>query len=51
MFETAGHAIGVANVAEFADQLSHPPQWVCRYRGGEDFVEIANSLVAARGAV
>ncbi|MBS1269453.1 MAG: Mannosyl-3-phosphoglycerate phosphatase [Gammaproteobacteria bacterium] len=47
MFEAVGHAIGVANVREFIDQLAPPPQWIAQYRGGRGFAEIAGHLLAA----
>lgn len=47
MFESVGHAVGVANVIEFADQLAPPPNWISRHRGGDGFVEVADYLVAA----
>jgi len=51
MFESVGHAIGVANVVEFADRLAPPPHWIARHRGGEGFAEVVDHLVAARGNV
>lgn len=49
MFELAGHAVGVANVQDFADQLDPFPDWLAQHRGGTGFAEIADHLVAAHG--
>lgn len=51
MFESAGHALGVANIQDFADRLDPAPHWIARYRGGEGFAEIAGHLLAAKGNV
>lgn len=48
MFESVGHSVGVANIADFADQLEPAPHWITRLRGGAGFAEVADRLVAAR---
>ncbi len=40
--------IGVANVHDFADQMSALPTYVTKARGGGGFVELADALIAAR---
>jgi HAD superfamily hydrolase (TIGR01484 family) len=48
MFGFFPNAVGVANVAGFADRLAHKPRWITRARSGAGFVELANSLIDAR---
>jgi len=50
MFAFFPHAVGVANVADFADRLTQPPRYVTAGRGGEGFGELAQALIAARSA-
>jgi len=48
MFGYFPQAVGVANVAEFAADMTHPPAYVTRGRGGDGFVELAERLLKAR---
>ena len=48
MFGFFPNAVGVANVAEFADRLAHKPRWITRARSGAGFVELAHALIDAR---
>jgi len=48
MFAWFPHAVGVANVAEFVEQMTHPPAYVTRGRCGAGFVELAQRLLATR---
>jgi len=48
MFGWFPNAVGVANVADFADRLQHRPRWITAGRSGEGFVELAEALLAAR---
>jgi len=48
MFEFFPNAVGVANVADFADRMSALPAYVTRSRCGAGFVELADALIAAR---
>ena len=48
MFAHFPHAVGVANVSDFAGRLSHEPRYVTRARGGAGFRELADLLLAAR---
>jgi HAD superfamily hydrolase (TIGR01484 family) len=48
MFGFFANAVGVANVAEFADRLAHKPRWITRARSGAGFVELARALIDAR---
>jgi HAD superfamily hydrolase (TIGR01484 family) len=50
MFEFFPHAVGVANIADFADRLTALPAYVTRNRCGAGFVELADALLAARAA-
>ena len=49
MFAHFPHAIGVANVGDFATRLAHRPAYVTRGRSGEGFREAADAILAARG--
>lgn len=48
MFSYFPNACGVANVADFLEQMEHLPRWVSDQRGGEGFVEIAEVLLKAQ---
>lgn len=48
MFGYFPHAVGVANVAEFAAGMTHPPAYVTQGRCGAGFVELARRLLAVR---
>jgi hypothetical protein len=48
MFAHFPNAIGVANVADFADRLAARPKWITGQRGGYGFAEFADLLLAAR---
>jgi hypothetical protein len=49
MFAFFPHAVGVANIAAFADRLPAKPAYVTRGRAGAGFAELADALLAARG--
>jgi len=46
MFEYFPHAIGVANIREFAGRLAHEPKYVTTAAGGAGFCEVAELLLA-----
>lgn len=48
MFAYFPHAVGVANVRDFADRLQAGPAWITPSRGGAGFAELAEALLAAR---
>ena len=48
MFEFFENAVGVANVRNFADQLSAKPTWVTESCGGKGFAELAEALLQSR---
>jgi hypothetical protein len=48
MFGFFPNAVGVANVADFADRLAHRPRWITTARSGAGFVELARALIDAR---
>lgn len=48
MFAFFPNAVGVANVADFGPELSTPPAFITRERGGEGFAELARALLAGR---
>jgi HAD superfamily hydrolase (TIGR01484 family) len=48
MFGYFPHAVGVANVRDFAARLAATPRYVTRARSGAGFVELAELLLASR---
>jgi hypothetical protein len=50
MFAFFPYGSGVANVADFTGRMSAEPAYVAPSRGGAGFVEIAERILAARGA-
>jgi len=51
MFAHFPHAVGVANVQNFANQMSHKPAWVTKNIGGYGFAEMADALLCADSAI
>ena len=50
MFQHFTHSVGVANIARFVPQLTHLPRYVAQGERGAGFAEVAQALLAARGA-
>lgn len=50
MFAFFRHAVGVANVRDFADRLNACPAYVTQAEAGAGFVELADALIGARGS-
>lgn len=50
MFQHFTHSVGVANIARFVPQLTHLPRYVTQGERGAGFAEVAQALLAARGA-
>ncbi len=48
MFAFFPHAVGVANLAEFADRCPSLPRWLTEQAAGAGFIETAESILAAR---
>lgn len=48
MFEFFPLSIGVANIADFRDRLTHPPAFVTRQRSGAGFAEAIDHILAQR---
>ncbi len=48
MFAYLPHAVGVANVAAFAERMEALPAYVTPSRGGAGFAELAQALIGAR---
>ena len=48
MFAHFPHAVGVANIREFAGRLAHEPRYVTQAAGGAGFRELADFLLAAK---
>lgn len=51
LFGFFAHSVGVANLRNFADDLTALPAYVTEREAGAGFVELANALIAARGPV
>jgi hypothetical protein len=49
MFGFFPNAVGVANVRDFAADMDHRPRWITSARSGAGFVELARTLIEARG--
>ena len=49
MFEFFPNAVGVANVRDMEELMTHLPAWVTPSRGSHGFAELAEALLAARG--
>ena len=50
MFAAFPNAVGVANVRDCLDRLTHLPAWITHAPGGLGFVAFADRLLALRGA-
>jgi HAD superfamily hydrolase (TIGR01484 family) len=48
MFAHFPNAIGVANIADFADRIATPPAYVTQARAGQGFAEVVDLLLAAK---
>jgi HAD superfamily hydrolase (TIGR01484 family) len=48
MFGFFPNAVGVANVRDYADAVTHRPAWVTTRRSGAGFAELARALLDAR---
>jgi HAD superfamily hydrolase (TIGR01484 family) len=48
MFQHFTHSVGVANIARFADQLTHLPTYVTPSARGAGFAEVARAILEAR---
>jgi HAD superfamily hydrolase (TIGR01484 family) len=48
MFEFFPNAVGVANVRDMADLMTHLPAWITPSRGSAGFAELARALLATR---
>ncbi|HET9405095.1 MAG TPA: HAD family hydrolase, partial [Burkholderiales bacterium] len=48
MFAFFPHAVGVANVREFAGRLAHEPKYVTTASSGAGFCELADFLLSCR---
>jgi len=48
MFGYFPNAVGVANVRDFADRMTHLPRWITAGRSGAGFAELAQALLAER---
>jgi len=51
MFKFFPHAVGVANLLNFADRLTDKPSYVTIGEGGAGFAELAAALISARSDV
>jgi HAD superfamily hydrolase (TIGR01484 family) len=49
MFASFPLSVGVANLVDFADRLKQWPAFITTHERGRGFIEVAESLLAARG--
>ncbi len=47
MFAAFPHAVGVANVGNYTNQMVNKPAWVTKYRGGYGFAEMVDVLIGS----
>jgi HAD superfamily hydrolase (TIGR01484 family) len=45
MFEFFTHSVGVANILEFKEKITHEPAWVTRQKGGYGFAEMVDTIL------
>jgi 3-deoxy-D-manno-octulosonate 8-phosphate phosphatase KdsC-like HAD superfamily phosphatase len=46
MFQFFPHAVGVANILQFKEKITHKPAYVTRQEGGFGFAEMVDSILA-----
>jgi HAD superfamily hydrolase (TIGR01484 family) len=46
MFQFFPHSVGVANILEFKEKITHKPAWVTQQQGGYGFAETVNLILA-----
>jgi hypothetical protein len=46
MFQFFPHSVGVANILEFKEQITHKPAWVTQQQGGYGFAEMVELILA-----
>ena len=46
MFQFFPYSVGVANILEFKEKITHKPAWVTRQQGGYGFAETVNLILA-----
>ena len=50
MFAFFPNGVGVANIRRFLGEIATPPAWITAAEGGHGFAELADAILAARGA-
>ena len=48
MFRHFPNSVGVANLKNFIDRITHPPRWITTQESGAGFVEMTDSLLQAQ---
>jgi HAD superfamily hydrolase (TIGR01484 family) len=46
MFQFFPHSVGVANILQFKEKMTHKPAWVTRQEGGYGFAEMVDLILA-----
>jgi hypothetical protein len=46
MFQFFPHAVGVANIVQFKEKITHSPAYVTRQEGGYGFAEMVDVILA-----
>jgi hydroxymethylpyrimidine pyrophosphatase-like HAD family hydrolase len=45
MFRFFPHSVGVANILQFKEKITHKPAWVTQQEGGYGFAEMVDSIL------
>ena len=46
MFQFFPHSVGVANILQFKEKITHKPAWVTQQEGGYGFAEMVDLILA-----
>ena len=46
MFQFFPHSVGVANILEFKEKITHTPAWITQQKGGYGFAEMVNLILS-----
>lgn len=49
MFRRFNYSVGVANLSNYLEKMTHLPKWITQGESGKGFVEMAEQLVRSRG--
>jgi HAD superfamily hydrolase (TIGR01484 family) len=46
MFQFFAHSVGVANISEFKEKITHKPAWITQHQGGYGFAEMVKLILS-----